>query len=194
MMRKLVLMIVGWLPLFCIGQNAEAFYDVGNGLFQNQKYHKAGNYYTQALAIKEKPRYYYARAMVLLKMNREEEALADLNSCLLLKEVGEAYYHRAGILLNRGMNSAALADYSKAKEMLPHFVETNYFLGYLYYLEQEYELALKYFNEYDVKKDKDHKYYYYKGLAESKLHMKDTAMKNIKKAAKMKVKYMENIQ
>lgn len=91
--------------------------------------------------------YYLARAGVLLRQEKGDDALSDFNKAVeidnnALNSHPEAYLVRGSVYLNKGAYDRAIDDYSKAITIKPDYADAYYARGNVYLNKELYDLAI----------------------------------------------------
>jgi len=98
---------------------AQAFYLLGNALYQLNQKDEAIKNFTKAIHLyKGNPDYYYERAICYYDKEQNEKAFSDLCMALDLKPTDGRYYYQRG-LVNFSLNKAsgACRDFEQAKQL-----------------------------------------------------------------------------
>ncbi|ESL10954.1 serine/threonine protein phosphatase type 5 [Trypanosoma rangeli SC58] len=99
---------------------ADRLKNKGNEAFQEGKWHRAIDLYSEALAIHKTPALLCNRALVYLKTELAGAALADADEALMLDPgYVKAYYRKASAHLQIGKHKEALKDFRKVVQLIP---------------------------------------------------------------------------
>lgn len=149
--------------------------------FQQGNYDLAiKNYNLAIIADPTRNYFYYNRALTYKAMGNVPKAMDDLTTSLSYKQTAEAYYQIGLIKYEKNDLEGAKVEFENAKLIKNDIERMNFFLGMIYFHNNQYDEAIKCFYDYTsvVKNCADA--YYYRGLAEAKLCSYQDALTSFK--------------
>ena len=139
-------MSVNWDEIICAGieKLEKDYYNLGESLYQEQKYQAAIAQYTRA--IDSDANYYQAylrRGAYHFMLGRNKLGIKDYDRAIKIKpDFADGYYHRGYASKVLGDLAGAIADFSHVVELEADHTNIYYYRGAVYSYLGDYELAI----------------------------------------------------
>lgn len=144
--RKIFCLVAGILLIGCSSSVQIQEYDSALEAYKEGKYQTAITYVDRAIEInKDKFEFYILRAKANYKIGNKLYAMDDINKSIELEDNFSAFHLRGKLYLEANELDKAKQDLRNAYELNPESGDLLFDLGYLEYLNGEYQLALEYY-------------------------------------------------
>jgi tetratricopeptide (TPR) repeat protein len=171
--------------------NAQYYYNQGEAYYNEGKYHKAIEYFTQAIELNHNyTDAYHYKGNALSALGKNEDAIEFYNKAIELNpKRATVYYNKGNALSALGKNEDAIECHNKAIELKPNFADAYNGKGNALYALGKKVDAIEFYNK-AIELNPNHaNAYHNKGVALSALGKNEDAIKLYDKAISLNPNY-----